>query len=67
MQPCLTPLSDFKSFMHKYITVIWQNTWDETPLNNLHEIAPIVNELSTHLNNYNYFLILTGVELDILV
>ena len=32
---------------------LWQNTWDESPLNKLHEIAPITNEpctyhLSTH-------------------
>ena len=27
-----------------YITAIWQNTWDKTPLNKLTEIAPIVNE-----------------------
>ena len=29
-----------------------QNTWDATPLNKLHEIAPIFNEPRTHnLNN----------------
>ena len=30
------------------ITVMWQATWDESPLNKLHEIAPIVNEPRTH-------------------
>ena len=32
----------------KHITAIWQSTWDESPLNKLHEIAPIVNEPRTH-------------------
>ena len=27
-QPCLTPSSDFKPGIHKYITTMWQNTWD---------------------------------------
>ena len=27
---------------------MWQNTWDETPLNKLYKIAAIVNELRTH-------------------
>ena len=27
---------------------MWQATWDESPLNKLHEIAPIVNEPRTH-------------------
>ena len=39
MQPCLIPPSDFKPIIRKHITAMWQNTWDETPLNKLHEIA----------------------------
>ena len=50
MQPCLTPPSDFKPNIHKYITTMWPNTWDERPL---HEITPIVNQPRTHhLNNH---------------
>ena len=48
MQPCLIPPSDFKPIIHKHITAIWQSTWDESPLNKLHEITPIVNEPCTH-------------------
>ena len=48
MQPCLIPPSDFKPVIRKHITAIWQSTWDESPLNKLHEIAPIVNEPRTH-------------------
>ena len=48
MQPCLIPPSDFKPIIRKHITAMWQNTWDESPLNKLHEIAPIVNEPRTH-------------------
>ena len=48
MQPCLIPPTDFKPIIHKHITAMWQNTWDESPLNKLHEIAPIVNEPRTH-------------------
>ena len=48
MQPCLIPLSDFKPIIRKHITAMWQATWDESPLNKLHEIAPIVNEPRTH-------------------
>ena len=45
MQPCLIPPSDFKPIIRKHITAMWQNTWDESPLN---KIAPIVNEPRTH-------------------
>ena len=48
MQPSLIPPSDFKPNIHKYITTMWQNTWDESPLNKLYEIAPVVNEPCTH-------------------
>ena len=48
MQPCLIPPSDFKPVIRKHITAMWQATWDESPLNKLHEIAPIVNEPCTH-------------------
>ena len=48
MQPCLIPPSDFKPIIRKHITAMWQATWDESPLNKLHEIAPIVNEPRTH-------------------
>ena len=48
MQPCLIPPSDFKPIIHKHITAIWQSTWDESPLNKLHEITPIVSEPCTH-------------------
>ena len=48
MQPCLIPPSDFKPIIHKHITAIWQSTWDESPLNKLHEITPIVTEPCTH-------------------
>ena len=48
MQPCLIPPSDFKPIIRKHITAMWQNTWDESPLNKLHEIAPIVNQPRTH-------------------
>ena len=48
MQPCLIPPSDFKPIIRKHITAMWQATWDESPLNKLHEIAPIVNEPHTH-------------------
>ena len=48
MQPCLIPPSDFKPVIRKLITAMWQATWDESPLNKLHEIAPIVNEPRTH-------------------
>ena len=34
--------------IRKHITAMWQATWDESPLNKLHEIAPIVNEPRTH-------------------
>ena len=40
--------SDFKPIIRKHITAMWQNTWDESPLNKLHEILPIVNEPRTH-------------------
>ena len=36
------------SIIRKHITAMWQATWDESPLNKLHEIAPIVNEPCTH-------------------
>ena len=48
MQPCLIPPSDIKPIIRKHITAMWQATWDESPLNKLHEIAPIVNEPRTH-------------------
>ena len=48
MQPCLIPPSDFKPIIRRHITAMWQATWDESPLNKLHEIAPIVNEPCTH-------------------
>ena len=48
MHPCLIPPSDFKPIIRKHITTMWQNTWDESPLNKLHEITPIVNEPRTH-------------------
>ena len=48
MQLCLIPPSDFKPIIRKHITVMWQSTWDESPLNKLHEITPIVNEPCTH-------------------
>ena len=48
MQPCLIPLSDFKPVIRKHITTMWQSTWDESPLNKLLEITPIVNEPRTH-------------------
>ena len=48
MQPCLIPPLDFKPIIRKHITAMWQNTWDESPLNKLHEIAPIDNEPYTH-------------------
>ena len=48
MQPCLIPPSDFKPIIRKHITAMWQATWDESPLNKLHEIAPIINEPRTH-------------------
>ena len=48
MQPCLIPPSDFKPIIRKHTTAMWQNTWDESTLNKLHEIAPIVNEPRTH-------------------
>ena len=37
-----------KPIIRKHITAMWQTTWDESPLNKLHEIAPIVNEPRTH-------------------
>ena len=48
MQPCLIPPLDFKPIIRKHITAMWQATWDESPLNKLHEIAPIFNEPRTH-------------------
>ena len=48
MQPCLIPSSDFKPIIRKHITAMWQSTWDESPLNKLHEITSIVNEPCTH-------------------
>ena len=51
MEPCLTPPSDFKPNIHN-ITTMWLNTWDESPLNKLHKITPIINEPCTHhVNN----------------
>ena len=44
------PPSDFKPISRKHITAMLQSTWDESPLNKLHEIAPIVNEPRTHLS-----------------
>ena len=41
MQPCLIPPLDFKPIIHKRITAVWQSTWDELPLNKLHEITPL--------------------------
>ena len=35
MHPCLIPPSGFKPNIRKYITTMWQNTWDESPLNKL--------------------------------
>ena len=52
MQSCLTSPSDFRPHKHKYVTVIWQSTWDEIPHNKLHEIAPTVDAPCTfHLSN----------------
>ena len=48
MQPCLIPPSDFKPIIREHITAMWQATWDESPLNKLHQITPIVNEPRTH-------------------
>ena len=45
MQPCLTPPLDFKPSIHKYITTMWQKTWDESPLN---KITPIVSQPRIH-------------------
>ena len=50
MQPCLIPPSDFKPSIHKYITTMWQATWDGSLHNKLHEITPThsVGTPSTH-------------------
>ena len=48
MQPCLILPSDFKPSIRKHITAIWQSTWDESPLNKLHEITPIVDTALNH-------------------
>ena len=45
-EPTCSPVSSHPRILH--ITAIWQSTWDESPLNKLHEITPIVNEPCTH-------------------
>ena len=53
-EPTCSPVSSHRPILNqfltdfKHITAMSQNMWDESPLNKLHEIAPIVNEPRTH-------------------
>ena len=38
------PFSDLKPRLNNYITGLWQNEWDNYPLNKLHKISPKINE-----------------------
>ena len=37
------PFNNFKPFMNKYVLNKWQTSWNETCLNKLKEIEPVVN------------------------
>ena len=46
------PFFDFRPRLKSYITEVWQNEWDNYPLNKLHKISPKMNEFQapSHTN-----------------
>ena len=68
MQPCLIPPSDFNPIIHKHITAIWQNTWEEHHWTNFTKSHPSWTSHALIIwapAGINLFL--TGLESDILV
>ena len=43
--------SDFKPRLNSYITELWQNEWDNYPLNKLHKISPKNKRIPDNLSH----------------
>ena len=43
--------NNFKPFINRYIFDKWQTSWNETPLNKLKEIKPVIKESKSVISN----------------